>query len=135
MYYHKGAVANGDGTYSQNLISTDGTASEGIYGTAARAFYKQYHDHNSESQLFDASFVKLRELAIGYTIPQKLLGNTPFRDVRLSLVGRNLKLWTDNIHFDPEGAVATGGGGIVPGFENMSLPSTKSYGFNLSFKL
>lgn len=135
LYYHKGAVLNDDGTYSQNLISTDGTASEGIVGTSARAYYKQYHDHNSESQRFDASFVKLREVAIGYTIPQRLLGNVPLRDIRISLVGRNLKLWTDNPHFDPEGAMATAGGGLVPGFENMSLPSTKSYGFNLSFKL
>jgi TonB-linked SusC/RagA family outer membrane protein len=135
LYYHAGAAENADGTYSQNLISTDGTASEGILGTSARAYYKQYHDHNSESQLFDASFVKLREIAIGYTVPQKLLGNLPFRDIRLSLVGRNLKLWTDNPHFDPEGTMATGGGGLVPGFENMSLPSTKSYGFNLSFKM
>jgi outer membrane receptor protein involved in Fe transport len=135
LYYHAGAVLNDDGTYSQNLISTDGSASEGIVGTSARAFYKQYHDHNSESQLFDASFVKLREISIGYTIPQSLLGNIPLRDVRLSLVGRNLKLWTDNPHFDPETTMATSGGGLIPGFENMSLPSTKSYGFNLSFKL
>lgn len=135
LYYHEGAVLNEDGTYSQNRTSTDGTASAGIYGTSARAYYKQYHDHNSESQLFDASFVKLREISIGYTVPQSLLGNLPVRDVRLSLVGRNLKLWTDNPHFDPEGAMATTGGGLVPGFENMSLPSTKSYGVNLSFKL
>lgn len=135
LYYHAGAVLNEDGTYSQNLISTDGTASEGIIGTSARAYYKQYYDHNSEAQLFDASFVKLREVAIGYTVPQSLLGNFPIRDIRLSVVGRNLKLWTDNPHFDPEGAMATTGGGLVPGFENMSLPSTKSYGFNLSFKL
>jgi hypothetical protein len=79
--------------------------------------------------------VKLREISIGYTIPQSLLGNIPLRDVRLSLVGRNLKLWTDNPHFDPESTMATSGGGLIPGFENMSLPSTKSYGFNLSFKL
>lgn len=135
LYYHEGAALNDDGTYSPNRISTDGTASEGIYGTTARAYYKQYHDHNSESQLFDASFVKLREVSLGYTIPQDLLGNAPLRDVRISLVGRNLKLWTDNPHFDPETAMATEGGGLVPGFENMSLPSTKSYGFNLSFKL
>lgn len=135
LYYHKGAVQNEDGTYSQNLISTNGAASEGIVGTSARAYYKQYHDHNSESQLFDASFIKLREISIGYSLPQRLLGNLPLHDIRISLVGRNLKLWTDNPHFDPEGTMATTGGGLVPGFENMSLPSTKSYGFNLSFKL
>jgi len=135
LYYHAGAADNGDGTYSQNLISTDGTASEGIFGTTARNFYKRYHDHNSESQVFDASYVKLREVAIGYNLPNSLMGNLPFRDVRISISGRNLKLWTDNPHIDPEGAVATSGGGLIPGFENMSLPSTKSWGFNINFRL
>ncbi|WP_160143851.1 SusC/RagA family TonB-linked outer membrane protein [Chryseolinea soli] len=136
-YYHEGAAQMPDGTYQQNRISTDNTASEGIYGTSARAYYKQYYDHNSEAQVFDASFVKLREVALGYTIPQRWLGKLPFREVRIQAVGRNLKLWTpsSNKDFDPEGTMATTGGGLAPGFENMSLPSTKSYGFNLSFKL
>ncbi len=138
-YYLAGAAqitdADGNITYEQNLISTDGTASEGIYGTSARNYYKAYHDHNSESQLFDASFVKLREISIGYTLPNKLMGNSGFKDIRISFVGRNLALWTENQHFDPEAAMATTGGGLAPGFDNMSLPSTKSWGFNLSFKL
>ncbi len=134
-YYHAGAAQNEDGTYTQNLISTDGTASEGIYGTAARNYYKQYFDHNSEAQLIDASYVKLREVAVGYTLPQALLGNFPLKNIRVSFVGRNLKLWTDNPHFDPETAMATTGGGLIPGFENMSLPSTRSWGFTLNFNL
>ena len=137
-YYHAGAAPITDESgnitgYQQNLISTDGTASEGIYGTSARNYYKRYHDHNSESQLFDASFVKLREVALGYTLPNKLLGNSGFRNIRVSFVGRDLYLWTDNQHFDPETAVVPTGGGLAPGFENMSLPSTRSWGFNLSF--
>ncbi len=135
LYYHAGAADNGDGTYSPNRTSTDGTASEGIYGTTARNYYKRYHDHNSESQVFDASYIKLREVAIGYNLPNSLMGSLPFRDVRISVSGRNLKLWTDNPHFDPEGAVATTGGGLIPGFENMSLPSTKSWGVNINFRL
>ncbi len=139
-YYLAGAaqIMDSEGNvtgYEQNLTSTDGTASEGIYGTSARNYYKRYHDHNSESQLFDASFIKLRELSLGYTLPNKLFGNSGFSDVRVSFVGRNLALWTDNQHFDPEASMATTGGGLAPGFENMSLPSTRSWGFNLSFKL
>ncbi|MBT30950.1 MAG: SusC/RagA family protein [Thalassobius sp.] len=133
-YYHAGAVDMGDGTYEQNLQIFDGTYSAGIYGTSARNFHKSYYDHNSESQMFDASFVKLRELKIGYQVPNAIMGNLPFRNVSVSFVGRNLKLWTDNQHFDPETG-ATTGSGLVPGFENMSIPSTKSYGFNLSFNL
>lgn len=133
-YYIPGAALVGS-EYVSNSTSTDGTYSEGVYGTDVRSFYKGQLDHISEAQLFDATYVKLRELRLGYTFPDKTFKNL-VKDVRLSLVGRNLFLWTpkSNVHFDPEVAVATSGDGIIPGFENMSLPSTKSIGVNLSLK-
>ncbi len=133
-YYMVGAALV-DGTYVENSTSTDGTYSTGVYGTDARSFHKARLDHISEGQLFDATYVKLRELKLGYRFPKEHLGNL-LKDAQLSIVGRNLFLWTpkSNQHFDPEVAVATGGGGLVPGFENMSLPSTKSLGINLSLK-
>tara|TARA_R110002049_G_scaffold155414_1_gene320259 strand:- start:3248 stop:6838 length:3591 start_codon:yes stop_codon:yes gene_type:complete len=133
-YYIPGAAQVGN-DYVPNSTSTDGTFSEGVYGTDVRSFYKGQLDHISEAQLFDATYVKLRELRLGFAFPDKAFGNM-IKDVRLSLVGRNLFLWTpkSNVHFDPEVAVATSGGGLIPGFENMSLPSTKSFGVNLSLK-
>lgn len=87
-----------------------------------------------ESMMYDASFVKLREVKLGYTLPNKLMTTLPLRDVNISFVGRNLFLWTDVPHVDPETA-STGGGTIIPGVESVALPSVRSYGFNLSFKL
>ena len=115
-----------DGTYVQNSTSTDGTYSEGVYGTDVRNFFKGQLDHISEAQLIDATYIKVRELKLGYTFPNDIF-NGYFKDVSVSLVGRNLFLWTpkSNVHFDPEVAVATGGNGLIPGFENMSLPSPK----------
>lgn len=52
----------------------------------------------------------------------------------ISLVGRNLFLWDNVPHIDPETMSYTGGTAL-PGIEYMSLPSTRSYGVNLSFKL
>ena len=135
FYYHQGGVDNGDGTYTQNLISTDGSASEGIHGSIPRDYYKRWTDHVSEAQIFDASYVKLKELSVGYTIPQKLLGNLPIRNIQVSIVGRNLWIWTDNMHFDPEVAMMNHGAGLTPGFENMGLPSMRSWSFNLKFNL
>jgi hypothetical protein len=54
--------------------------------------------------------------------------------VNISLVGRNLFLWTDVPHIDPETA-SSAGGTIIPGVESVAIPSSRSYGFNLSFKL
>ena len=87
-----------------------------------------------EGMMYDASFAKLREVQLGYTFPAKLLQRFPIRDVSISFVGRNLFLWTDAPHVDPETASSTGGT-IIPGVESVAIPSARSYGFNLSFKL
>lgn len=87
-----------------------------------------------EGMMYDASFVKLREVRFGYTLPSKLTQNLPIRDVNISIVGRNLFLWTDVPHIDPETA-SSAGGTIIPGVESVAIPSSRSYGFNLSFKL
>lgn len=130
-YYRDGAVDQGNGTYVRNLQVLDGTYSKGIYGTGPRDFYKKYYDHNSEAQLVDRSFVKLRELKLGYSLPKKLFNRTPIQSATLSLVGRNLALWTKNQHFDPETGASTSNG-LVGGFENLSLPTTRSLGVNLN---
>jgi hypothetical protein len=88
----------------------------------------------AEGVMYDASFVKLRELQIGYTIPDKIFGKLPIRGATISLVGRNLFLWDKVPHIDPE-TMGYSGGTAVPGVENMSIPSSRSYGVNLSFKL
>ena len=134
LYYMEGAaLVNGE--YVSNSTSTDGTYSKGVYGTSARSFIKKLTDHIPEGQLFDATYMKLREVKLGYSIPSKVF-NHMIKDVTISLIGRNLLLWTpkSNQHFDPEVSVATSGNGLVPGQENMALPSTRSFGFNLSFK-
>lgn len=130
-YYRDGGVLQTDGSYARNLQVFDGSYSKGLNGTGPRDFYKRYYDHNSEAQLVDRSFVKLRELKLGYAIPKKLYQRLPIQNITFSLVGRNLALWTKNRQFDPETAASTGQG-LVGGFENLSLPTTRSYGANLS---
>jgi hypothetical protein len=84
--------------------------------------------------MYDASFAKLREVTLGYTLPSTILQGSPIRDVNISFVARNLFLWTDVPHIDPETA-SSAGGTIIPGVESVAIPSARSYGFNLSFKL
>ncbi len=130
-YYRDGGVLQTDGSYKRNLLIFDGSYSQGINGTNARNFYKRWYDHNSEQQLVDRSFVKLREAKLGYNFPKKLYSKLPIQNINFSLVGRNLLLFTKNNQFDPETAASTGQG-LVAGFENLSLPTTRSYGVNLS---
>jgi hypothetical protein len=84
--------------------------------------------------MYDASFIKLRELQIGYTIPDKVWGKLPFRGDNISFVGRNLFLWDRVPHVDPEN-MSYSGGTALPGIEFMALPSARSYGFNIRVKL
>ena len=84
--------------------------------------------------MYDASFVKLRELQIGYTIPDKFWGKVPLKSVNVSLVGRNLLLWDNVPHVDPEN-MSYSGGTALPGIENMAIPSSRSYGININVKL
>jgi len=52
--------------------------------------------------IYDTSFAKLREVRLGYTFPDRIWGKTPIRDLSISVVGRNLALWTNVPHIDPE---------------------------------
>ncbi len=83
-----------------------------------------------EMQCFDASFIKLREVAIGYSMPRKLLKNTPFGSVRVSLVGRNLGILYQNTPkgIDPEAMTTSGNG---QGIEYGSIPPVTSFGFDV----
>ncbi|WEK34300.1 MAG: SusC/RagA family TonB-linked outer membrane protein [Candidatus Pseudobacter hemicellulosilyticus] len=135
-YYIPGAAQMSDGSYQANNTSTDGTFSQGVYGTDIRGFFKGRMDHITESQLFSGTYFKLRELSVGYSLPASMLSRTFVTAARLSFTGRNLVLWTPsgNRHFDPEVSVATASNGLIPGFENMSLPSTKEYGISLNLQ-
>jgi hypothetical protein len=130
----QGVVQNEDGTFTPTTDAYN--AGNEDLKLSAREWHSTITLGRSllESMVYDASFVKLRELKLGYTIPNKLLGKLPFRDVNVSLVGRNLFVWSNVPHIDPENA-STVGGTIIPGIESVSIPSSRSYGFNINFKL
>lgn len=80
--------------------------------------------------IFDASYVKLREVRIGYVF--KKIPGLPIRDLSISLVGRNLALLSSTIpHVDPETSFNSSN---AQGLEFGQLPSARSYGFNISMK-
>jgi TonB-linked SusC/RagA family outer membrane protein len=82
--------------------------------------------------VFDASYVKLREITLGYTFPKALIQNTPFQSISVSFVGRNLALLYSNVpHIDPETAFSNDN---AQGIEHAQLPSARNLGFNISLK-
>lgn len=119
----EGVIENGDGSFRPNDVRLSG-----------RDYYWwRYNRGNEEVGMYDASYLKLREVKIGYTFPKSLYTNLPIQSITLSAVGRNLALWTENPHFDPE-TISFDEGTIVPGVEDMATPSSRSMGFNLNVK-
>jgi TonB-linked SusC/RagA family outer membrane protein len=119
-----GVIQNADGTYRPNDVKL-----------SARAWNSAFTNGRSiaEPAVYDASFVKLRELTLGYSIPSKFLQKYNVTNLSVSLVGRNLWLVHSNVpHIDPE-QIAMDGGTYVPGVESSSIPTTRSYGLNLKF--
>jgi hypothetical protein len=73
----------------------------------------------------------MSEMFLGYTIPRSALEKTPFQNISFALTGRNLFFFYKNtMHIDPESGYSSGNTGN--GFEHSSLPTTRSYGFNLN---
>ncbi len=123
-YVGEGVMLDSDGNFVPNDVNIP---AERYWGGGS--FYRRA---NVENSTFDASFTKLREVQLGYVFPNRILGNTPFENVSITLVGRNLLLWTDVPHIDPE-TNSLDGGTILPGVETLQVPSTRSYGVNVRF--
>ncbi|MEM6297063.1 MAG: SusC/RagA family TonB-linked outer membrane protein [Bacteroidota bacterium] len=113
-----------DGVYESN-------GQENVTSVDPQTYYQSIW-RVAEPNVYEASFVKFRELKIGYRLPNALLEKTPIRDVQIGFLGRNLAIISSDLPFlDPQGVVGTSN---VQGLENAQIPSTRSYGFNLSFK-
>ncbi|MCB4799241.1 SusC/RagA family TonB-linked outer membrane protein [Neotamlana laminarinivorans] len=81
----------------------------------------------SVSEIFieDASWARLRELSLSYSLPKKFISPLGLSDVQFSVTGRNLFLWTDVEGFDPDNNLT--GASKGRGLEYFSNPGTKSY--------
>jgi hypothetical protein len=80
--------------------------------------------------VYDASFVKLREVALSYKIPAKLFGKVPLKNVAISAIGRNLWIISKNIPYsDPEAGLSSGN---LQGFQSGVMPSTRNFGININ---
>ncbi|MCH7410328.1 SusC/RagA family TonB-linked outer membrane protein [Belliella sp. DSM 111904] len=70
---------------------------------------------------FDASFIKLREVSLTYQVPSMVLNRTFLQSASISLVGRNLLLWSNVENIDPDSGV-----------DNLQTPSVRNVGFNVN---
>ena len=115
-----------------------GTDANPIYeqnttAVSAERYYRQYYDRNhEENNTFNATYIKIREVAFGYTFPADK--NTGIwknvETLKISLIGRNIFAFSEIPHFDPE-QVAVQGQQFVSGVEDMSYATSRSIGIKL----
>jgi hypothetical protein len=94
-----------------------------------------YRNLNPKNSHFveDGSFVKLRELSLGYRLTPQQLGGLPvlnaFSGIGLSITGRNLITWTDYQGYDPEVGVEAGmlGSAALNRFDGFTYPNFRTW--------
>jgi TonB-linked SusC/RagA family outer membrane protein len=123
-----GATVYDDGIIAKG-VKTDGTANNTI--VPASSYYKSLYNID-EAFVYSASYVKLREVKIGYTFPSQWVKGIGLQSATVSLVGRNLWIIHKNVpNIDPETAFNTGNG---QGLEDLTLPTVRNIGFNINLK-
>jgi TonB-linked SusC/RagA family outer membrane protein len=123
-------VAEGGGILVKG-VKEDGTPNdvrvEGNYDAQG------YVRNPNSAFVYDASYVKLREVALTYSLPSSIVSKiAPFKGVDFSLIGRNLWIIHKNIPYsDPEDALSSGN---AQGVQVGSLPNVKTTGFNIKLR-
>jgi len=99
---------------------------------SAEQYNKSAYDNSvAEGSVFDASYVKLRQVVFTYTLPRKWLEKTSIYNASVSFVGRNLAILHKNApHIDPETSFSSEND--QQGMEFGQLPTVRSLGFNIN---
>ncbi|MFZ8866191.1 MAG: SusC/RagA family TonB-linked outer membrane protein, partial [Schleiferiaceae bacterium] len=124
--YWDGSTVDGDGNPSGFVVG-DYYADMHYYGNALG-----YARNAREYHVWDASFIKLREVALNYSVPSSYLGSTGIKGLDVALTGRNLAiLWKNNPYSDPEAGLSAGN---VQGYQSGAYPAVREVGVNVKLK-
>jgi TonB-linked SusC/RagA family outer membrane protein len=108
---------------------------QGVDPESGRNYGAGYHRNTYrvavEESTEDASYVKLRSVALGYTLPQSVIENIPFTNIRAGVNANNILLWTPFSQYDPEAFVSSGSN--LVGLVDLAYPGTRSLTFSLNF--
>jgi TonB-linked SusC/RagA family outer membrane protein len=141
LYSGTNSVATGLGLTERTLrgredgVTVEGVDADGNPMTAnvrAQDYFSRISGTVTSEFVYDASYVKLREMSLSYRIPQSILEATPLQQVSLGVTGRNLLLLHDNIpNVDPEATYSTG----AQGLEYFGVPQVRTFGFRVNLRL
>ena len=135
MYKRQGnpvrnTIANGGGYIVPGVLS-DGTANTRRVSATNYGLFGYIRNPNA-AFIYDASYAKLREVALSFNLPATLVGGSNFfKGMTVSLVGRNLWIIHKNLPYaDPEDGLSSGN---IQGFQSGVYPSMREIGANVKF--
>lgn len=108
-----------NGVYVPNTIRLDRSVSSQVLGT----------DYPGAAYVYDASFVKLREVAITYKFDKNLFNSKFIQGMSVGLIGSNLWIIHKNLpDADPEAGLSSGN---IQGYQSGVMPTTRNISFNM----
>lgn len=126
-----------DGEYrklTKNDLIASGLSSGGLTG-------QQYWENVMDAEIpdaviYDATYLKLRELSVSYALPERFLSKIAVRSAQIGVVMRNIAVWTEVPNVDAEtfSSAEDGAAGAIPGFDAGGIPSLRNIAFNLNLK-
>jgi len=130
-YINQGVMANptytptnGQAQYIPNTIRVDASDSSEYSGSGFGI-----SANPNKAYVYDASYVKLREVAFSYSLPSKYLAKTFIKGATFSVLGNNLWIIHKNLPYaDPEAGASSGN---IQGYQSGVMPTVKVYSFNL----
>jgi len=127
----RNTIANGGGVILPG-VKADGKPNDirvsnvnfGTYG---------YRYNPAAKFIYDASFIKLREVILTYAIPKETLSHVKvIKGIDLSLIGRNLWIIHKNLPYaDPEETISAGN---LQGYQGGAYPSVRTFAFNVKLR-
>ncbi len=105
-------------------------------GTVFLPYVVSYPWDIGEANMFDADYIKLREVSLNYNVPTRISSKFGLEDVNFSIYSRNIMLWTKDspLRVDPEKAYQPSGGRFFQGVERYNVdPWVVPVGFKLGF--
>ncbi len=134
-------VDNNTVLYDESLIGADGIQVGGVPNSGENAIYadpRKFWDRNrndrAEHNIESATYVKVREIGMAYTLPKRLLAGMPVKDVKISVIANNpWLLYRETRHADPDAyRVGTNKGQL--GITGYTAPPVRTLSFKLNLK-
>lgn len=119
----EGVIADGNGGYIEN---TQEVTSQQYWEAVAGG-----NTGISEANLYSATNIRLRNVALSYSFPKSMLSKTPFQQVKMGVSVNNVwMIYSDMNGLDPESVFVTTSN--ATGLENVASPTSRSYLFNVT---